>query len=80
MPAIQIRNVPEEIHRLVSARARAQGKSMQQYLFALLEREAGFARNHEILDEIAAWPSRPTGKKIDIEAVIDAARARTDVD
>ena len=80
MPAIQIRNVPEETRRLVSARARAHGQSMQQYLYALLEREAGFARNHEILEEIAARPPAPTGKKIDIEAIIDAARARADVD
>ena len=41
MPAITIRNVPQETRDVLAARAAAAGQSLQEYLFAELERMAG---------------------------------------
>jgi hypothetical protein len=56
---IQIRNVPDALHREIERRARAQGMTMTAYLQSLLEREVArppaeevFARveSHEPVD------------------------------
>lgn len=81
MPAIQIRNVSSEVCRALSARARSNGQSLQGFMLDLVEREASSDRNARLIDEIAAWPSSRSGgsDQLDLESVIDAARARTDV-
>jgi len=38
---IQIRNVPDDLHRKLKARAAEQGLSLSDYLLRLAEREAG---------------------------------------
>ncbi len=38
MPAITVRNVPENVHDELVARAARKGKSLQEYLLAELER------------------------------------------
>ncbi len=40
MPHIQIRNVPDDIHRVVKARAAAAGMSLSEYLLAEVRRSA----------------------------------------
>lgn len=83
MPALQIRNVPNEVRDTLAAQARAHGQSMQRYLLAIVEREAATARNKAVLDEIAAWPSSPSEASCTVEDVLkalDDARARRDID
>jgi antitoxin FitA len=38
---IQIRNVPDDLHRTLKARAAEQGLSLSDYLLRMAEREAG---------------------------------------
>ncbi|GAA1146468.1 hypothetical protein GCM10009583_15490 [Ornithinicoccus hortensis] len=47
---ITIRDVPDETRQALADRARTEGKSLQSYLLAVLEQEAGFQRNRQILE------------------------------
>ncbi|RJT88152.1 hypothetical protein D6T64_11610 [Cryobacterium melibiosiphilum] len=49
----QIRNVPEETHRILKARAAARRKSLNTYLLEILEREVARPTLGEILDRAA---------------------------
>ena len=40
MATIQIRNVPERVHRIYRARAAAAGMSLEEYILAELEQNA----------------------------------------
>lgn len=45
-----IRNVPDDVRELLGRAAKRSGQSLQNYLLAMLEREARFARNAEIAE------------------------------
>lgn len=51
MATIQIRNVPEEVHRTYQLRATAAGQSLQEYLLAHLVQYASMATPDEIVAE-----------------------------
>ncbi len=53
---IQIRNVPEETHRRLKARAAMEGMSMSDYILRELERLAGMPTIRELADRIAELP------------------------
>lgn len=40
MPSVQIKNVPEDVHRILRTRAAAASQSLQEYLLARLVEEA----------------------------------------
>ena len=40
MPSVQIKNVPDDVHRILRRRAAAAGQSLQEYLLARLTDEA----------------------------------------
>jgi hypothetical protein len=50
MTVMTIRNVPDEVRDLLSRAAKRSGQSLQNYLLAILDREARFARNAEIAE------------------------------
>ena len=52
MATIQIRNVPEEVHRTYQTRAAAAGQSLQEYLLAYLVEHASMATPAEIIAEV----------------------------
>jgi hypothetical protein len=52
MPNIQIKDVSPEVHERLTARARREGRSLQQYLLAELERIARVPTDDELFDEI----------------------------
>ena len=52
MATIQIRNVPEAIHRMYQVRAAAAGMSLQEYLLAELVHNAGLRSPAELIDEV----------------------------
>jgi len=52
MATIQIRNVPEEVHRTYQVRAAAAGQSLQEYLLAHLVEYASMATPAEIVAEV----------------------------
>jgi len=49
---IQIRNVPDDLHRKLKARAAEQGLSLSDYLLRLAEREAGRPTIEELSERI----------------------------
>jgi len=52
MPTIQIRNIPEPVHRLYQARAAAAGMSLQEYMLAELVRCAQLRTPADIAIEV----------------------------
>lgn len=54
MATIQIRNVPEAVHRVYQMRAAAAGISLQEYLLAELVRNASLRSPTELIDEVEA--------------------------
>jgi antitoxin FitA len=52
MPSVQIKNVPEDVHRTLRSRAAAAGQSLQEYLLAVLVEEARMEPLDEVLDRI----------------------------
>jgi plasmid stability protein len=54
---IQIRHVPEEVHRKIKARAARAGMSMSDFLLQLLERSLEVATREEFLERLDSLPS-----------------------
>jgi hypothetical protein len=52
MPSVQIKNVPEEVHSVLRARAAAAGQSLQEYLLARLTEEAQTEPLNEWLERV----------------------------
>lgn len=50
---IQVRNVPDAVHRKLKAQAALEGKSLSDYLLAELRRVAERPTRREILDRLA---------------------------
>ena len=53
---IQIRNVPDDVHRKMKSRAALAGMSMSEYILRELKRMAERPTRQEILARIAALP------------------------
>jgi len=49
---IQVRNVPEKLHRELTRRARARGQTLTDYIQELLEREVARPPAEEVFDRI----------------------------
>jgi hypothetical protein len=52
MPHVLIRDLPDEVHRELVRRASREGRSLQQYLTALLTREAATCTLGDVLDRV----------------------------
>ena len=50
---IQVRNVPDRLHRELTRRARANGETLTQYVERILEREVARPLPQELFDRIA---------------------------
>jgi plasmid stability protein len=53
---IQIRNVPDELHRQVKARAALSGMSMSEFILRELKRVIERPSREEVLDRLARLP------------------------
>lgn len=73
MKMLQVRNVPDELHRLMQARAAMAGMSLSEYALAELRRAAERPTRDEVLARIA---SRPEARLR--VAPADAVRAERD--
>jgi plasmid stability protein len=71
--SIQIRNVPEAVHRTLRARAAASGQSLSDYLLADITR---LAQRPPIADVLQRAGARSGGA--DITAIVDAVREGRD--
>ena len=55
---IQIRNVPDALHRKLKARAAMEGVSMSRYVLREIERSLERPTRRELLEAIASQPER----------------------
>lgn len=70
MPNILIRDVPADVHSELARRAERQGRSLQQYLTALLTREATTRTLDDVLDRI----DRLQGGRLSFAEAVEALR------
>ena len=54
---LQVRNVPERLHRELRRRAKARGQTLTHYVQEVLEREVARPPAEEVFDRIEARPS-----------------------
>lgn len=73
MKLIQIRNVPDHVHRRVKARAAMEGKSLSDYALAELERAIEHPTRTEMIERLRSRAPVPAG-----ESAADAVRAERD--
>jgi plasmid stability protein len=52
MKNVQVRNVPERVHKVLRRRAAESGQSLQEYLLQLLEESAGRLTMNEWLEQV----------------------------
>ena len=76
MPSVQIKNVPEDVHRTLRARAAAGGQSLQEFVLALLVEEARFEPPEVVFDRIEREESGGSLAFEDAVAFIRAERDR----
>lgn len=77
MAYLQIRDVPDEVRDVLAARAQERGQSLNMYLRELVLREASFAHNRVLMEEIAARPSSSRYTVEDVISARDAERGRS---
>jgi len=59
---IQVRNVPERLHRELTRRARARGRTLTDYVEEILEREVARPPADDVFDRIAGRSSVDLGR------------------
>jgi antitoxin FitA len=74
MPSVQIKNVPEDVHRVLRTRAAATGQSLQEYL---LDRLTEAARQPQ-LDEVLARAGDRAGGSVPLAVAAKSVRAERD--
>jgi plasmid stability protein len=77
MATIQVRNVPESVHRTLRNRAAAAGKSLQEYLLAEL---IGSAESRDLADVVAEARAEIAADPPDFSGVSSVAIVREDRD
>jgi plasmid stability protein len=60
---IQVRNVPDRLHRELTRRAKAQGQALTDYIQDILEREVARPPAAEVFDRIEARVPVKLGRK-----------------
>lgn len=76
--AIQIKNVPPEIHERLRDRARSEGRTLGDYALTVLERDLAKPSTREWLDRIAGDEPVPDVSTEDIAELIRAGRTERD--
>lgn len=74
MPSVQIKNVPDDVHRELRRRAAANSQSLQEYLLTVLVEQARQADLDEILDRIDTL----SGGSVPLSFAVEAVRADRD--
>jgi plasmid stability protein len=71
---LQIRNVPEETHRALKARAAARGRSLDGYLLEIVSREVARPSVEEVLRRSALRHERARASALDSVAATRSRR------
>ncbi|MDQ3275024.1 MAG: hypothetical protein M3Q39_08350 [Actinomycetota bacterium] len=74
MLAVQIRNVPDDVHEVFRRRSRAAGQSLQEYLRSTLIAQARQPTLQEIFDEVDRDPATSSAPLEATTALVRAAR------
>jgi antitoxin FitA len=74
MPSVQIKDVPEDTHRVLRERAARAHQSLQEYLRSRLIADADQPTLEEVFDRIAAR----LGGRVSFKAAADHVRAERD--
>ncbi|GAA1101258.1 hypothetical protein ACFQXA_12470 [Nocardiopsis composta] len=72
---ITVRDVPEQVREALADEARRQGKSLQAFLLGVLEQQARFSGNRQILAEIERELAAGGGAGPDAPDAADLIRA-----
>ncbi|MEO1058436.1 MAG: hypothetical protein AAFY28_16130 [Actinomycetota bacterium] len=75
MPSIQVKDVPDEVHRTLRRRAAGAGMSLQEYLLGRLRDDAATPTIDEVLDRAGAR----AGGRAPLASTVDALRNDRDV-
>ena len=75
MPAIQIRDVPPDLHRRLRERAAADRVTLSAYVLKLLEQDAGRLSAREWFAALAA---REPVRDVDVAGALDGSRSDRD--
>ena len=73
MTSLQIRNVPDDLHRQLKARAALEGQSLSEYALGELRRAMQRPTRREVAERVAAFE-----RNIVSESAADAVRAERD--
>lgn len=80
MVALQIRDVPAEVHEVLVAQATARGQSLQTYLLDLVRRHAAQAGNARLLERFADRSDGMRTEPGDLAALVAGERVRRERD
>lgn len=78
MSAIQVKDVPSELHERLRERARSEGRSMSDYVLRMLERDLALPTKREWLDRLKSRESVTGITSEEIVASIHEGRAERD--
>lgn len=71
MGAIQIKNVPEELHDAIRSRAAQEGKTVSEYMLDLAKRDLGKPTVQEWVARVRSrWGAEPVGGDFDTAELI----------
>jgi antitoxin FitA len=73
---IQVRNVPDRLHRELKRRAKLRGQSLTEYVEEILEREVSLPPQEEVFERIRQ--SEPVDLGVPFADLIRAERAERD--
>ncbi len=71
MPSIQVKDVPDDVHRTLRRRAAEAGMSLQEYLLARLEQDASTPTLDEVLDRAGGR----AGGHVPLDSAVAAVRS-----
>ena len=78
MSAIQIKNVPPELHERLRERARREGQNLSEYALAVLERDLAVPTTREWLERLRQDESVQGIGSNDVVSMIHEGRAERD--
>ena len=80
MPAITIRNVPQDVRNRLAARAAASGQSLQEYLLGELTSMSGRPTMKDVLASIRARKAVSGGTSLGAEGIVELVGRDRDVE
>ena len=73
---VQIRNVPDRVHRVLVRRAKQEGRSLQEYLLSLVTEHAGRPTMQEWIARVESRSGGRVGGQEAVDAIHEARRER----